>query len=681
MTMWGERDAARLVNMDSPEVVEIWNLVFMQYSREADGSLRPLPQLSVDTGMGLERLVTVLQGQRSNYDTDLFTPLLSAIHQNSRCPEYRGRTGPADTGNVDMAYRVLADHIRTLSICISDGVYPGMSGAELVLRRILRRAVRFSAEVLQAHPGMLAGLVPIVAQILGDAYPELHRETGRIMDIINDNESQFLASLKQGRGVIDRTLQKMGGAQLFPGSVAWALHRNLGFPLDLIGLMLEEKGVAIDMEAVDHLAAEEKRKGKTADPDRETITELDLHSLSELQREGLPYTDHAPKYSYTLDQEGKYVFPPCWAQVSALYSSQALVSEVGEGQRCGVLLDRTCFYAEQGGQTHDLGYFIRDGMQDVLFPVEAVQQVGGYVMHLVTAGDTLRTGDRVQLFIDETRRLACMVKHTATHLLNFSLRRLLGDGAEQRGSHVTADRLRFDVSVLGSLSVQQLKEVERTVQEVIARNEDVYIQELPLSLANTIPGLRTVDEVYPDPVRVVSVGVPVPDLIDSPSDRPTSVELCCGTHLLRTGQIQDFVIVAERQLVKGVSRIVAVTGEEALKAREAGHALVQEVESLSARLPSASSALSTAHRLSKEVGLLTDAVENTLIPQWQRKELHQRLKAMQRSANTTIRKLETSEAAGKASALWEKHGPKSSDCGHCRCGFSLSGDEGGESVQ
>ncbi|KAJ8366093.1 hypothetical protein SKAU_G00149240 [Synaphobranchus kaupii] len=655
----GGRDAASLVNQDSPEVVEIWNLVFMQYSREADGSLRPLPQLSVDTGMGLERLVTALQGQRSNYDTDLFTPLLSAIHQSSRCPEYRGRTGRADEGNVDMAYRVLADHIRTLSICIADGVYPGMSGAELVLRRILRRAVRFSTEVLRAPPGMLAGLVPTVVEILGDAYPELHREKERIMDIVNDNEAQFLSSLKQGRGVIDRTLQKMGGAQLFPGSVAWSLHRNLGFPLDLIGLMLEERGVVVDTEAVDRLAAEEEKlKTQTQCPDRESCTELDLYSLSELQGTGIPHTDDSPKYHYSLGQDGRYAFPCCWARVQALYSSQALVSEVGEGQRCGVVLDQTCFYAEQGGQTHDQGYFIRDGLQDVLFPVEAVQQVGGYVVHQVTPGDALRTGDRVQLFLDKAQRLACMVKHTATHILNFSLRRLLGDGVQQRGSHVTPDRLRFDFSVRGALSGQQLQEVERTVQEIIARNEDVYVQELPLTLAKRIPGLRTVDEVYPDPVRVVSVGIPVPDLINSPTDRPTSVELCCGTHLLRTGEIQDFVIVADRQLVKGVSRVLAVTGETAREAREAGHALVQEVESLSARLQSAGSALFSAHRLSKEVGLLTDAVESTLMPQWQRKDLQHRLKAMQRTANTAIRKLETSEATEKAQSLLKKHGSK-----------------------
>ncbi|XP_030627949.1 alanine--tRNA ligase, mitochondrial [Chanos chanos] len=653
----GGRNASLLVNADSPDVVEIWNLVFMQYSREADQSLRPLPQCSVDTGMGLERLVTVLQGRRSNYDTDLFTPLLSAIHQSSKVPAYSGRTGEADMGKTDMAYRVVADHIRTLSVCIADGVYPGMSGAELVLRRILRRAVRFFTEVLQAPPGALASLVPTVAHILGDAYPELHTETERIMDIINENEAQFLSSLKQGQRVIDRTVNKMGSnTSVFPASVAWSLHRNLGFPVDLIDLMLEERGLAVDKAEMHLVAAENEKAQKSED---ESVDHLDLHSLAELQRRGVPHTDDSPKYHYHLGEDGRYVFPPCKATVQALYSGQALVSEVKEGQRCGVILDRTCFYAEQGGQDHDHGYFIRDGLQDVLFPVESVQLVGGYVVHQVTVAEDLRTGDQVQLYVDEAQRLACMVKHTATHVLNFSLRQLLGPAVAQRGSHVAADRLRFDFSVKGSLSVPQLQNIEAMIQDVIQKNEAVYTEEVPLSTAKKIPGLRTVDEVYPDPVRVVSVGVPVHDLLGSQTEEPMSVELCCGTHLLRTGGIRDLVIVSERQMVKGISRVVAVTGDDAKEAREAGQALLEEVESLTARIAASNApTLLTAHRLSKEVGLLTDAVENTPIPQWQRRELQTHLKALQRSTNTTIRKLETSEAARKAEELLKKHADK-----------------------
>ncbi|KAA0712328.1 Alanine--tRNA ligase, mitochondrial [Triplophysa tibetana] len=646
----GNRNAASLVNADSPDVVEIWNLVFMQYNREGDGSLRSLPQCSVDTGMGLERLITVLQGKRSNYDTDLFTPLLSAIHQCSKAPPYQGKTGEADVGRVDMAYRVVADHIRTLCVCIADGVYPGMTGAELVLRRILRRAVRFSTEVLQAPEGTLASLVPTVANILGDAYPELQTESERIMDLIHQNEVQFLTSLKQGRRVIDRTLNTIDkDTAVFPASVAWSLHRNLGFPLDLIDLMLEERGKKVDKKEMKVLEDEyEKFRCQSEEHDGDRVDQLDLHSLAELQSRGVPHTDDSLKYSYSLGQDGRYVFPPCRASVLALYSEGSLVSEVGEGQRCGVILDRTNFYAEQGGQAHDQGYFTKDELQvihhllylrfvsivyikksdwimfgivfqDVLFPVECVRLSGGYVLHQITAAETLRIGDQVLLHLDETQRLGCMVKHTATHILNFALRELLGPGVNQRGSHVAANRLRFDFSVKGSLSVSQLQQVQALVQNIIQQNAEVHIEEIPLSRANQIATLRTIDEVYPDPVRVVSVAVPVSDLLTSNSDRSVSVELCCGTcnhgdlgvffdsHLLRTGEIRDLVIVSERQMVKGISRIIAVTGEEAKAARETGHVIQEEVKSLAARVGVYNAlSLPAAQRLSKEVGLLTD---------------------------------------------------------------------------
>ncbi|KAL7403831.1 hypothetical protein ABVT39_005638 [Epinephelus coioides] len=655
----GGRDAAALVNTDSPEVVEIWNLVFMQYNRELDHSLRLLPQFSVDTGMGLERLVSVLQGKRSNYDTDLFTPLLHAIHQRSRVGSYGGRTGTADEGKVDMAYRVVADHVRTLSVCIADGIYPGMSGAELVLRRILRRAVRFCAEVLQAPQGVLASLVPTVTHTLGDVYPELHREADRIMDVINENEAHFLSSLQQGSRLILRTLNRMDYKDgVFPASVAWSLHRDLGFPLDLVDLMLEDRGVQVDRQELDRLVAENQKVMSDLRSGAGSQLMLDIVSLANLQRLSVPHTDDTLKYQYRLEKD-RYVFPACRATVLALYDGQGLVSEVTEGQRCGVILDQTCFYSEQGGQSHDQGYFTRQGLQDVLYPVEAVVLAGGYVVHQVTAADSLKTGDQVQLHLDQDHRLSCMVNHTATHILNFALRKVLGHSVQQRGSHVSADRLRFDFSVKSSLDVSQLQEVDRCVHDIISANHVVHSQELPLQAARSIEGLRTVDEVYPDPVRVVSVAVPVCDLVDDQADRETSVELCCGTHLLQTGAIKDLVIVSERQLVKGISRIIAVTGREASRAREDGQVLSQDVDSLSARVAgSTPSSLDSAQCLAKEIGVLSDAVDNTPIPQWQRRELQSRLRALQRTSNTTVRKLETREAAVRAQALLEKNGRK-----------------------
>uniref|UniRef100_A0A8C0QRT8 Alanine--tRNA ligase n=1 Tax=Chelonoidis abingdonii TaxID=106734 RepID=A0A8C0QRT8_CHEAB len=654
----GGRHAAGLVNQDSPDVVEIWNLVFMQYSRETDGSLRPLPQHHVDTGMGLERLVTVLQSKRSNYDTDLFTPILDAIHKGCGGPGYQGLVGEADVGSVNMAYRVVADHVRTLSVCIADGVYPGMSGAELVLRRILRRAVRFCFEVLHAPPGFLASLVPAVVEVLGDAYPELRKNTDQIMNIINDNEAAFLSSLLRGRRIIDRTLQQMGPSKLFPAEVAWSLYGNLGFPLDLIGLMIEEKGIQLDWAALDQLAQEDaKQKARTQQAEQleGSGVRLDVHSLAQLQRDGVPATDDSPKYAYTLGQDGRYAFSPCQATVLMLYKDQSLQKVVGAGQHCGVLLDRTSFYAEQGGQAHDRGYLVRLGQQDVLFPVESVQLSGGYVIHEVTAPETLQAGDQVLLFVDEAQRLACMVNHTATHLLSFALRRVLGDQTEQRGSHMTAEQLRFDFSTQAPVTTQQLQEVEGVIQEVVDQNEIVYMAEVPLALASGIQGLRTMDEVYPDPVRMVSVGVPIESALmpNSQAAMQTSVELCCGTHLLQTGAVQDLTITSERQLVKGISRIIAVTGEQAKQAREVGQSLAKEVDSLSARVKQGSSSLPEVQSLSKEVGHLTEVSPVTAMPQWQRRELQAILKALQRAANTAIRKLEIRQVRTQQQDLWQ----------------------------
>ncbi|NWR70998.1 SYAM protein, partial [Centropus unirufus] len=655
----GGRNAAALVNQGSPDVVEIWNLVFMQYSREVEGNLLPLPLHHVDTGMGLERLVAILQNKRSNYDTDLFTPILDAIHKGCSVPRYQGLVGDADVGRVNMAYRVVADHVRTLCVCITDGVHPGFSGAELVLRRILRRAVRFSSEVLHAPPGLLASLVPTVVEVLGDAYPELTKNADQIMDIINENEAAFLSSLERGRRIIEQTVQQMEPSTKFPAEVAWSLYGNLGFPLDLIDLMLEEKGISLDSAALNELVLEDaKRKaGPRAEELEHADTHLDVHSLAQLQGRSVRATDDSPKYAYTLGPQGQYEFSPCQATVLMLYRDQSLQEEVGAGQHCGVILDRTNFYAEQGGQASDQGYMIRLGQQDILFPVKSVHLCGGYVIHEVTAVETLRAGDRVQLFVDEAQRLACMTNHTATHLLNFALRQVLGDNTEQRGSHVTSEQLRFDFNVKGPVTVEQLQQVEQVVQDVIKRNEDVHMAEIPLTVARRVQGLRTVDEEYPDPVRIVSLGVPVESVLacNSEAALQTSVELCCGTHLLQTGAVEDVAIISERQLAKGISRVIAVTGRQAKQAREVGQCLAMEVDSVSLRMKQRSTSIPEMQNLSREVGQLTKVVNSTAIPQWQRKELQTILKALQRAANTAIKKLEVQQAEKKAQSLLAKH--------------------------
>ncbi|XP_062042185.1 alanine--tRNA ligase, mitochondrial isoform X2 [Lepus europaeus] len=645
----------------APQLVELWNLVFMQHNREADGSLLPLPQRHVDTGMGLERLVAVLQGRRSTYDTDLFTPLLDAIHQGCGVPPYLGRVGVADEGRIDTAYRVVADHVRTLSVCIADGVFPGMSGAPLILRRILRRAVRFSMEILRAPPGFLSSLVPVVVETLGDAYPELRKNSAQIAELVAEGEAAFLGSLQRGRRIIERTLRRLGPSDVFPAEVAWSLSLagNLGLPLDLLELMLEEKGVRLDSAGLQRLVQEEaQHRAPQAEPAAEQGLQLDVHALAELQRRGVPPTDDSPKYDYSLRPNGDYEFGTCEARVLQLYTEDGTAVDcVGEGQRCGLLLDRTNFYAEQGGQASDRGYLVQVGQQDVLFPVARAQVCGGFVLHELTAPECLQVGDQVQLHVDEAWRLGCMQKHTATHLLNWALRQTLGPGTEQRGSHVRPERLRFDVATQAPLTAEQLRTVEATVLEAVERDEAVYVEEVALALTTRVPGLRSLDEVYPDPVRVVSVGVPVAHALEPASQAAlrTSVELCCGTHLLRTGAVGDLIITGERQLTKGTTRLLAVTGEQAQQAREVGQNLVQEVEAAAERLSRGSRSVAEARRLSKDVGRLTDTVDTAVMPQWQRRQLQTTLKGLQRRANTAIRKLEKGQAARRTQELLERY--------------------------
>ncbi|XP_003897716.1 alanine--tRNA ligase, mitochondrial isoform X1 [Papio anubis] len=645
----------------APQLVELWNLVFMQHNREADGSLQPLPQWHVDTGMGLERLVAVLQGKHSTYDTDLFSPLLHAIQQGCRAPPYLGRVGVADEGRTDTAYRVVADHIRTLSVCISDGVFPGMSGPPLVLRRILRRAVRFSMEILKAPPGFLGSLVPVVVETLGDAYPELQRNSAQISNLVLEDEAAFLASLERGRRIIDRTLRTLGPSDMFPAEVAWSLSLSgdLGLPLDMVELMLEEKGVQLDSTGLERLAQEAaQHQARQAKPVQKQGLWLDVHALGELQRQGVPPTDSSPKYNYSLRPNGSYEFGTCEAQVLQLYTEDGTaVASVGKGQRCGLLLDRTNFYAEQGGQASDRGYLVRVGQEDVLFPVARAQVCGGFILHEAVAPECLQIGDQVQLHVDKAWRLACMAKHTATHLLNWALRQTLGPGTEQQGSHLNPEQLRLDVTTQTALTPEQLRAVENTVQEAVQQDKPVYMEEVPLALTAQVPGLRCLDEVYPDPVRVVSVGVPVAHALDPASQAAlqTSVELCCGTHLLRTGAVGDLVIIGDRQLSKGTTRLLAITGEQAQQARELGQNLAQEVKAATERLSQGSRDVAEALRLSKDIGRLIEAVDTSVMPQWQRRELLATLKMLQRRANTAIRKLQMGQAAKKTQELLERH--------------------------
>uniref|UniRef100_A0A8D3C7K6 Alanine--tRNA ligase n=1 Tax=Scophthalmus maximus TaxID=52904 RepID=A0A8D3C7K6_SCOMX len=568
----GGRDASHLVNMDDPNVLEIWNLVFIQFNRESETELKLLPKKSIDTGMGLERLVSVLQNKMSNYDTDLFIPYFEAIEKGTGARPYTGKVGAEDADGIDMAYRVLADHARTITIALSDGGRPDNTGRGYVLRRILRRAVRYSHEKLGAQKGFFASLVDVVVTSLGDAFPELKKDPEMVKDIVNEEEEQFLKTLSRGRRILDRKIMSLGESKTIPGDTAWLLYDTYGFPLDLTSLIAEEKGMAVDLASFE----EEKKaaQGKGAG-DQDHIM-LDIYAIDELRNKKTPATDDAPKYKYTSNESGKYAFQQTSATVLALRRDRAFCDEVTTGQQCGVLLDQTSFYAEQGGQTFDEGFMLRedDNTEDVSFTVKNTQVRGGYVLHVGTVYGTLKVGDRVTLHVDEARRRTIMSNHTATHILNFALRGVLGE-ADQRGSLVAPDRLRFDFTAKGALSTGEVRRTEEIACAMIREAKPVYAMDTPLAEAKAIQGLRAVfDETYPDPVRVVSIGCPVQDLLDDPSSTAgslTSIEFCGGTHLQNSGHAAPFVIVSEEAIAKGIRRIVAVTGTEAQKVNTHTH--------------------------------------------------------------------------------------------------------------
>ncbi|XP_075016993.1 alanine--tRNA ligase, cytoplasmic [Calonectris borealis] len=629
----GDRDASHLVNQDDPNVLEIWNLVFIQFNREADGTLKPLPKKSIDTGMGLERLVSVLQNKMSNYDTDLFLPYFEAIQKGTGARPYMGQVGAEDADGIDMAYRVLADHARTITLALSDGGRPDNTGRGYVLRRILRRAVRYSHEKLHAPKGFFATLVDVVVQSLGDAFPELKKDPDMVKDIINEEEDQFLKTLSRGRRILDRKIQSLGDSKTIPGDTAWLLYDTYGFPADLTGLIAEEKGLVVDMEGFEEERKNAQLKSQGKGAGGEDLLMLDIYAIEELRARGLEVTDDSPKYSYASDQSGAYDFGSLVATVKAIRREKKFVEEVSTGQECGIVLDRTCFYAEQGGQIYDEGYMVKDddGREDKTeFTVKNVQVRGGYVLHVGTLYGSLKVGDQVHLFIDETRRRPVMSNHTATHILNFALRSVLGE-ADQRGSLVAPDRLRFDFTAKGALSTQEIKKVEGIANQMIEEAKTVYAKDCPLAAAKAIQGLRAVfDETYPDPVRVVSIGIPVEELLADPSGPAgsiASIEFCGGTHLQNSSHAGPFVIVSEEAIAKGIRRIVAVTGAEARKALRKVDSLRKLLSALEAKVK-----VQTAPNkdVQKEITDLSETLATAVIPQWQKDELREAVKALKK---------------------------------------------------
>ncbi|EGI61219.1 PREDICTED: alanine--tRNA ligase, cytoplasmic isoform X1 [Acromyrmex echinatior] len=644
----GGREAAHLVNMDDPDVLEIWNLVFIQYNRELNGSLKSLPKKHIDCGLGLERLVSVIQNKRANYDTDVFMPLFAAIEEGTGAPPYQGKVGADDVNGIDMAYRVLADHARTLTIALADGGVPDNTGRGYVLRRILRRAVRYATEKLNAKQGFFGSLVNVVVDLLGDVFPEVRKDPQSIIEIINEEESQFLKTLSRGRNLLNRTIAKLESADTVPGDVAWRLYDTYGFPIDLTQLMTEEKGLKIDIAGYEESKKQAQLISQNKAGGVDDQINFDVHAITELQKQGVKPTDDSPKYDYKVTTEIKYKeyeFAPCTGTVIALRRAKTFVDEVSSGEEVGILLDRTNFYAEQGGQIYDEGFLVKVDDETTEIRIKNVQIRAGYVLHIGTVGEgTLRKGDKVHTNVDTERRRFVMANHSATHVLNYALRKVLGTKADQKGSLVAPDRLRFDFTNKGPMTGGQLQDTEQLANNVITENEKIYAKESNLAIAKTIQGLRAMfEETYPDPVRVVSVGIPVENLEKDPLSTAaleTSVEFCGGTHLHYTSHIGNFTIVSEDAIAKGIRRIVALTGPEAAKALRTGMLLQRQLSQFQASIEDDKSETNSKEYV-REIVELTEEISHALIPAYWKDHMRNTLKNLKKS-------LDDKERAAKA---------------------------------
>ncbi len=506
---------AALVNAGTPDVIEIWNLVFIQFNRLPDGTLQPLQKKHVDTGMGLERIVAILQDKWSNYDTDLFQPLIRTLEELS------GRPYPADPEQLlhpdGVAMRVIADHVRALSFAIADGALPGNEGRGYVLRRILRRAARY-ARNLGFHTPVIYQLVPVLVDKMGKVFPELQEQQSTIERTIRSEEEMFLATLDRGIAHFETVVAQLEkeGKKVIPGEAAFLLYDTFGFPLDLTQLMARERGLSVDTERFEQLMQEQRERSRQARKVEqvEVITPQDT-----AESEFIGYE--------TLEGESCIV----WVEDNK------------------VALAATPFYAEAGGQVADTGTLEIEGER---YRVKDVQRVGNLIVHFVDRPVTASAGARVLAKVDARRRQEIRTHHSATHILHEALRRVLGSHVKQAGSLVAPDHLRFDFSHYEKLTPEQLREIEEIVNEKIRENIEVYTEVMPLEKAQKIPNVKMFfGDKYGDIVRVVFI------------DEKFSVELCGGTHVGRTPEIGLVKIVEESSVAAGVRRVVAVSSEAA----------------------------------------------------------------------------------------------------------------------
>ncbi len=524
---------AELVNGEGDDIIEIWNLVFMQFDRDPSGKLHPLPRPSIDTGAGLERIATVMQGVETNYDTDLFVPLLAAIGELVERPY-----DPAS--ELAPAYRVIADHVRASAFLMTDGVVPSNEGRGYVLRRIIRRALRYG-RTLGLDGAFLYTLLPVVNEMMGEQYPELFERHEVVATQLEQEERRFARTLNVGTDIAGRELEriKRAGGTAVPGHVAFNLYQSRGIPVELIEEFAQEEGLEVDREGFDEALKAEQERGQAS-------WKGDLSS-----RFCSDYTDLADAgIESTFDGYGKLELE---SKVLALVGSDGLEDELRAGDEGEVILETTPFFAESGGQVGDTGDLTWEGGH--AFVLDTQKPLDGLIVHRVdvTEGRLLKGAD-VTAVVAERKRLDTQRNHTATHLLHAALHQVLGDAAQQAGSLVEPDRLRFDFSWDGPVSFDELQEVERLVNAEIVRNRPLDKEIMPIDRARELGAMALFGEKYGDEVRVVTVG-----------DGEFSRELCGGCHVGRTGDIGLCTITGERGVAAGVRRIEAVTGRGAVE--------------------------------------------------------------------------------------------------------------------
>jgi len=499
---------------DGDRYIEVWNLVFMQFNRDESGVLHPLPKPSVDTGMGLERIAAVLQGRHSNYEIDLFQDLIRAAARETRQKQLKSPS-----------LNVIADHIRACSFLIVDGVIPGNEGRGYVLRRIVRRAIRHGYKLGQKQP-FFHRLVGDLDQAMGDAYLELRSSKSRVSDVLKQEEERFAETLENGMGVLESALAS--GEKLLDGETVFRLYDTFGFPVDLTADIARERGVRIDMAGFEAAMDQQRERARAAS--------------RFVQTAGLEYSGGKTEFH-------GYDTLSLPARVVALYREGAQAQALRSGDSGTVVLDRTPFYAEAGGQVGDRGELVGSGGTFEVADTQKVQaEVYGHQGTLKTG--TLKVGDRVEARVDAARRASTMRNHSVTHLMHKALRDVLGAHVQQKGSLVDPDKTRFDFSHDKPVSDRQIREVELRVNAEIMQNAPTRAQVMPIEQARSSGAVMLFGEKYGDEVRVLDIG--------------SSREFCGGTHVARTGDIGVFKITSEGGVAAGIRRVEATTGPNAL---------------------------------------------------------------------------------------------------------------------